>query len=50
VPSTIPTVSVVVPTYLMLRHIDAHDASHALGSYEPGMIDVLRRRVARARR
>ena len=40
----------VTDALVMRRHIHEHNASHALGTYEHGMIDVLRRRAARARR
>lgn len=40
----------VLDDVLVRRHVHDRNASHTLGSYTPGMIEVLRRRVRRARR
>jgi glycosyltransferase involved in cell wall biosynthesis len=39
----------VLDDVLVRRHVHDNNASHALGSYAPGMIEVLRRRTRRAR-
>ncbi len=39
----------VADDVLMRRHVHDRNASHAFGTYERGLVDVMRRRVGRAR-